>query len=78
MLGGVGARRGRVSSPMGRLTNANVFSLDDSIAIIGDGVIRGSTPPGRQPFKQRRRPATDSSHENFAPFPSRLNLGDIM
>ncbi|XP_030081787.1 voltage-dependent calcium channel type A subunit alpha-1 isoform X13 [Drosophila hydei] len=78
MLGGVGARRGRVSSPMGRLANANTFSLDDNIAIIGDGVTRGGTPPGSHPLNKRRRPLTAAGPDNCAPLPARLNLGDIM
>ncbi|EDW00503.1 GH11825 [Drosophila grimshawi] len=85
MLGGVGARRRRGSSPMARLTNANIFSLDDNIAIIGDGVTRCGAPPNPQAFNKRRRTAAavasatvSAQMENAAPAQIRLKLGDIM
>nr|XP_036676294.1 voltage-dependent calcium channel type A subunit alpha-1 isoform X13 [Drosophila suzukii] len=73
MLGGVGARRRRGSSPMARLTISNINSLDDSIAIIGDGVIRRTTHYGSQGSNKRRR-----APESFALVQTRPNLGDIM
>ncbi|XP_050746418.1 voltage-dependent calcium channel type A subunit alpha-1 isoform X8 [Drosophila biarmipes] len=73
MLGGVGARRRRGSSPMARLTISNINSLDDSIAIIGDGVIRRTTHYGSQGSNMRRR-----APESFAMVQTRPNLGDIM
>jgi len=73
MLGGVGARRRRGSSPMARLTISNINSLDDSIAIIGDGVIRRTTHYGSQGSNKRRRVP-----ESFALVQTRPNLGDIM
>lgn len=86
MLGGVGARRRRGSSPMARLTNTNVFGLDDNIAIIGDGVTRNNgaqapaplLPPGTQALGKRRRVAAASGPETFALAQTRLKLGDIM
>ncbi|TDG42963.1 hypothetical protein AWZ03_010613 [Drosophila navojoa] len=63
---------------MGRLASANTFSLDDNIAIIGDGVTRGGTPPGSHPFGKRRRPLAAAGTDSCAPFQTRLNLGDIM
>lgn len=86
MLGGVGARRRRGSSPMARLTNTNVFGLDDNIAIIGDGVTRNngaqapppSLPPGTQALGKGRRVAAGSGPETFALAQTRLKLGDIM
>lgn len=83
MLGGVGARRRRGSSPMARLTNTNAFGQDDNIAIIGDGVTRNGTQPpplpsGTQALGKRRRAAAGSGPETFALAQTRLNLGDIM
>ncbi|XP_034138758.1 voltage-dependent calcium channel type A subunit alpha-1 isoform X22 [Drosophila guanche] len=80
MLGGVGARRRRGSSPMARLTNSHINSLDDSIAIIGDGVIRRSAHYGSQASNKRRRavPGPGNDQESFALVQSRPNLGDIM
>ncbi|KAH8416477.1 hypothetical protein KR222_005300 [Zaprionus bogoriensis] len=93
MLGGVGARRRRGSSPMARLTSTSVFGLDDNIAIIGDGVTRNGAAPGTsslltpsasasasgtQVFGRRRRVAAGSGPETFALAQTRLKLGDIM
>ncbi|XP_034670756.1 voltage-dependent calcium channel type A subunit alpha-1 isoform X24 [Drosophila subobscura] len=80
MLGGVGARRRRGSSPMARLTNSHINSLDDSIAIIGDGVIRRSAHYGSQASNKRRRavPEPGNDQESFALVQTRPNLGDIM
>ncbi|KAH8265895.1 hypothetical protein KR038_009640 [Drosophila bunnanda] len=85
MLGGVGARRRRGSSPMARLTtSSNINSLDDNIAIIGDGVIRRSAHYGSQQASsssnRRRRPALGAGNgqESFALVQTRPNLGDIM
>lgn len=88
MLGGVGARRRRGSSPMARLTNTNAFGQDDNIAIIGDGVTRNGTQPpppsssslpsGTQALGKRRRVAAGSGPETFTLAQTRLNLGDIM
>ncbi|BFG01538.1 voltage-dependent calcium channel type A subunit alpha-1-like [Drosophila madeirensis] len=80
MLGGVGARRRRGSSPMPRLTNSHINSLDDSIAIIGDGVIRRSAHYGSQASNKRRRavPGPGNDQESFALVQTRPNLGDIM
>nr|XP_017023069.1 voltage-dependent calcium channel type A subunit alpha-1 isoform X1 [Drosophila kikkawai] len=84
MLGGVGARRRRGSSPMARLTTgSNINSLDDNIAIIGDGVIRRSAHYGTQQASsnRRRRPvmgAGGNGQESFALVQTRPNLGDIM
>ncbi|EDV45978.1 uncharacterized protein Dere_GG18815 [Drosophila erecta] len=73
MLGGVGARRRRGSSPMARLTISNINGLDDNIAIIGDGVIRRSTHYGSQGSNKRRR-----APESFALVQTRPNLGDLI
>ncbi|XP_033240507.1 voltage-dependent calcium channel type A subunit alpha-1 isoform X20 [Drosophila pseudoobscura] len=80
MLGGVGARRRRGSSPMARLTNSHINSLDDNIAIIGDGVIRRSAHYGSQASNKRRRavPGPGNDQESFALVETRPNLGDIM
>ncbi|XP_034116056.1 voltage-dependent calcium channel type A subunit alpha-1 isoform X13 [Drosophila albomicans] len=79
MLGGVGVRRRRSSSPMTRLTNSNVFSLDDNIAIIGDGITRSCGPSSGPPSTGKlRHSATGRGNESFPLVQTRLNLGDIM
>ncbi|XP_062140694.1 LOW QUALITY PROTEIN: voltage-dependent calcium channel type A subunit alpha-1 [Drosophila sulfurigaster albostrigata] len=79
MLGGVGVRRRRSSSPMTRLTNSNVFSLDDNIAIIGDGITRSCGPSSGPPSTGKlRHSATGRANESFPLVQTRLNLGDIM
>lgn len=83
MLGGVGARRRRGSSPMARLTNTNAFGQDDNIAIIGDGVTRNGTQPPPLPsvtqaLAKRKRVAVGNGPETFALAQTRLKLGDIM
>ncbi|KAH8386678.1 hypothetical protein KR093_001953 [Drosophila rubida] len=79
MLGGVVVRRRRGSSPMTRLTNSNVFSLDDNIAIIGDGITRSSAPSSGPPTTGKlRHVAASKNNEAFPLVQTRLNLGDIM
>lgn len=83
MLGGVGARRRRGSSPMARLTSSNTNVLDDNIAIIGDGVIRRTAHYGPQvPTGKRRRavqaPGQENGQEIFGLAQTGYTLGDIM
>ncbi|KAH8301016.1 hypothetical protein KR044_011486 [Drosophila immigrans] len=79
MLRGVGVRRRRGSSPMTRLTNSNIFSLDDNIAIIGDGITRCRAPSSDPPPTAKLKcVAASKGNEIFPLVQTRLNLGDIM
>ncbi|XP_070132493.1 voltage-dependent calcium channel type A subunit alpha-1 isoform X6 [Drosophila bipectinata] len=80
MLGGVGARRRRNSSPMARLTSSNINIMEDNIAIIGDGVNRRTAYYGPQASNKRRRvvQAPEHGQEIFGLVQTGYTLGDIM
>ncbi|KAH8262261.1 hypothetical protein KR026_010824 [Drosophila bipectinata] len=80
MLGGVGARRRRGSSPMARLTSSNINIMEDNTAIIGDGVNRRTAYYGPQASNKRRRvvQAPEHGQEIFGLVQTGYTLGDIM